>query len=283
MNTTMNPTIEEKTDTIFEEMEPYPVVPVPYDEEGYIKSFNIDEEDEYMNFFNEFGFVVIDNIIDQESVKATINEIWDDLESELWTYDRIKVDRNDSETWEYFPRSQVGIVGNDPCIGFQAWRNRQNPNIYRAFSKIMGREELWVSMDRYGMMRPTKDIPVGKLEPVEVRNQVKDIQNLPLKNFDKWKTAPLWLHWDLNPYLWTSGEGAEYEFVDFIVENNDTKFDGNIKLQGLVNLVDSTEDDGGFCTVPGFHKYLKDWTTKTKDTIYAEKKETCILCYYSRK
>jgi len=45
--------------------------------------------------------------------------------------------------------------------------------------------------------------------------------------------------------------------------------DGYYKCQGLINLIDSTENEGGFCTVPGFHKVLKDWAIKTKESAYA--------------
>jgi len=77
----------------------------------------------------------------------------------------------------------------------------------------MGKEELWIILDRYGMMRPTRDVPRGQLPPLEVRNHVKDNpEGLPLENHDDWRTAALWLHWDLNPYLWTTGGGNEYHF-----------------------------------------------------------------------
>jgi len=255
-------------------MEPFPVVPLTYDEEGYVTSFKMDEEEKYMEFFNTYGFVVIDEVLDEFEVGATINEIWMELEAKPWNFDNVLVSRNNSETWTNFPRSQVGIIRDDPCIGPQAWRNRQNPNLVKVFTKIMGKEQLWVSIDRFGLMRPTKNVPVGNLDPVEIRNNVKDNdKNLPLQDFDEWKTVPLWLHWDLNPYLWTTGEGFDYEFLNFVIENNDTKFDGDLKLQGLINLVDSTEDDGGFCTVPGFHKYLKEWAEKTKDSEFAQKRK----------
>jgi len=44
---------------------------------------------------------------------------------------------------------------------------------------------------------------------------------------------------------------------------------GQIKLQGILNLVDNRIGDGGFCCVPGFHKNLKDYCEKTLDTKFA--------------
>jgi len=86
-----------------------------------------------------------------------------------------------------------------------------------------------------------------------------------------------WLHWDLNPYSWTTGEGFDYEFIDFVIENNDTKNEGDLKLQGLLNLVDSTEEDGGFCTVPGFFKYLSEWVNITKESDFAKQRKNAFF------
>jgi len=36
-------------------------------------------------------------------------------------------------------------------------------------------------------------------------------------------------------------------------------------LQGLVTLTESRDEDGGFCTVPGFYKHLNEWCELTKD------------------
>lgn len=38
------------------------------------------------------------------------------------------------------------------------WENRQHPNVVRLFQMILKQNDLWVKYDRYGMMRPTKDI-----------------------------------------------------------------------------------------------------------------------------
>jgi len=84
----------------------------------------------------------------------------------------------------------------------------------------------------------------------------------------EWKTYSSWLHWDLNPWAWESNLGEDYKFSDFITENNGSKKMGKIKCQGLINLVDALEDDGGFMCVPGFHKHLKEYVEKTKHLDY---------------
>jgi len=256
---------------IFTTMDAFPVVEVPRDKDGFIQSFTIDDEENYLQFFNKFGFVVIDNVLEKNEIDTTILEVWETLEKA----EKI-VNRNDSNTWGFY--SPVGILGDLPCSSKQAWRNRQNPKLYRAFSTIMNTKELWVSIDRFGIMRPTENVPIGKLKEEKIRKDVKDSNGLECKSMKDWKTVPLWLHWDLNPWIWTTGEGNDYDFGDdsvfnFIVENNGSKNDGRLKLQGLINLIDSTENEGGFCTVPGYFQYLNSYAKITKDSLYAERKK----------
>jgi len=80
----------------------------------------------------------------------------------------------------------------------------------------------------------------------------------------------------LNPWKWTgTQEGLDYEFKGFITENNGSKNrGGELKLQGILTLVDSYVGDGGFCCVPGFHKHLKKWCERTGHSRYAEKTAT---------
>jgi hypothetical protein len=96
----------------------YPAVQLPLDSEGYVKSFSIGQAstsfsfplgtrsifgssfiprlispdnslnsqvDEFKAFFQEYGFVIIDNVITEEENEATINEIWNHLESREWS------------------------------------------------------------------------------------------------------------------------------------------------------------------------------------------------------
>jgi len=138
----------------------------------------------------------------------------------------------------------------------------------------MDRKNLWVSIDRFGIMRPTKNIPMRPLEPKKHRVDVEVESNEDVKlDFTGWRSISNWIHWDLNPWMWTGGkkEGLNYQFEDnFISEFNGTKNLGDLKLQGLINLTDAKENDGGFCAVPGFHKHLKEWSDLTKDTACAK-------------
>jgi len=71
----------------------------------------------------------------------------------------------------------------------------------------------------------------------------------------KWKTLQSWLHWDKNPWKYP-------EFT---------------KIQGLLTLTDHTEDSGGFCCVPGFHKKLSEWNTHNLDHYEKNKYNVLIM------
>lgn len=76
------------------------------DSNGYTKSFTIEETVDLLNFFEQYGFVVVRNIIDSKSqIDETIDEIWNIL--------RVlnpKIDKYDSSTWDdkYWP-IQMGL------------------------------------------------------------------------------------------------------------------------------------------------------------------------------
>lgn len=60
----------------------------------------------------------------------------------------------------------------------QAWRNRISPNLYKVFSDLLGTKKLIASMDRLGIMRPTKNIRFPKKDkkgnPIEGEFEVCD-------------------------------------------------------------------------------------------------------------
>jgi hypothetical protein len=55
---------------------------VPKDNEGFVESFTIQQEAQYLDFFDRFGFVVIRDVIPKEDVDASILEIWEELEGD---------------------------------------------------------------------------------------------------------------------------------------------------------------------------------------------------------
>ena len=295
-------------------MTDYSVLPkIPLDDEEYTVSFTVDQEEEIKSFYTEFGFVVIRDAISANNADAAYTDLWDLIEGQAtknYEYDvsreqsrtgftgflkpkpvkKVKLTRNDVSTWEeYWPMGKggKGLVGNGVVTGKPAWANRQAENLYKAFSIVIGTDDLLVSCDRYGFLRPTKDIPMG--------NQ--------LVCKPEWTTTENWVHWDLNPWFWTkihkkpetpleitqalihAYENGQSNIL--ITENNEeSDFKGFDKVQGLVSLADCKTEDGGFCCVPGFQKIIKSWSEHTemytRSDFVSVKKESEIIAHLQK-
>lgn len=210
----------------------------PVDSEGYVQSFGIEETEKYIEFFNEYGFVVISNILSSSQCQATVDEVWRDVMKSPSFEEPIN--REDPSTWgnDRWPQQQkLGILGSFPCVGPQALANRQNPLVYKVFSSLLKSENLLVTFDRYGILRPAKEHP-------------------------EWQTMRDWVHWDLNP--WSFQSSTIYFSPKAPAPGK--QYNKNImKVQGLIALVDCREEDGGFHTVPKFSKYcFDDWSLENE-------------------
>jgi ectoine hydroxylase-related dioxygenase (phytanoyl-CoA dioxygenase family) len=266
-----------------------PRIPMPMDdnEPQYTKSFTMEQHEEYKQFFNEYGFVVIRDVLNSQQVEATVNDIYDYLESGIWRlqsakdqsefkqallqgkkYDRYvcKLKRNDKRTWENMEwpmMAEEGILGIPAVLTKQAFLNRVNENVYNVFSEITGDKKLWVNIDRYGFFRPTKQVVFESFNPPEDRKQWKSFRNV---HFDR---NP-WKYFDNDAEVENESFPSSYDkLVNFCVDYNSAGRynDGIVKLQGLINLQDNLAEDGGFHIVPGFHKYAKQWAESTADTV----------------
>jgi hypothetical protein len=215
-------------------------------DEVYYKSFHKEDTEGYINFFNEYGFVVIDDVLFPEDCELSTEEVWRYLEEKGEDFDR-----NDWKTWDNWPESicrNGGFMGRFPYwmrmknsslkethISCQpmAWKNRQNPLIYEAFSNILKSEKLWVSIDRYGIMRPTKIVEGG----IEILRE-------------EWKTKENWLHWDLSPFHYGTS-AAGYAPREMTYDDIQKEY-GSLRVQGLVTITDCPVEVGGFHCVPKF-------------------------------
>ena len=54
---------------------------VPRDDEGFTQSFSVDQSQEILKFFDDYGFVVVNDVITKEETSKTILEIWNELEN----------------------------------------------------------------------------------------------------------------------------------------------------------------------------------------------------------
>lgn len=232
-----------------EELQKYKV---PRDEEDnrYVKDFAIDDEEGYKAFFERFGFVVVRDVLTLDECNRSVSDLYDIIE------DGCAFRRDDVRTWNNFPANSIpryGSPSRPPIFNRQFVLNRQNPNAYRVFSTLMNEPDLVVNHDRGCFFRPAMvDMGDGKL------TKMKD-----------WSTNDN-LHLDMNPWNWM-GDGSfvrgslerlKYtgiQSADFIAENNQPCHLDGLQLQGVLNLADNFEEDGGFICVPGFYHHFHEF------------------------
>eukprot|EP00731_Ephydatia_muelleri_P006990 Em0003g1238a len=242
-------------------------MPMDPEEPCYSLSFSKDQVNEYREFFDKYGYVVVQDVLSSDQCLATIDDMWSYIETK--GYNWVKRDeeiinpirRDAPSTWDNgWPSGQAGgFAGNRPIFTKRAQENRQNPDVYNVFANLTGEKELMVNQDRYALFRPTTD-QEGKMIHAE------------------WASLPN-VHLDMNPWVFTlpHGEGKELnleslayeESNDFFEENNHPGRyeDRKLHLQGLINLADNRNEDGGFIVVPGFHKIFLQWTEHTRSTL----------------
>lgn len=155
--------------------------------------------------------------------------------------------------WKRMKKLDATWVNRQP----QAWRNRENPLIYEAFANVLQTRKLWVSIDRYGVMRPAR-----------LRHQ-SDQENEAALLEDR-QTKKDWLHWDLSPFHFgTSAAG----YAPRALSADRAKSYGSVRVQGLVALVDCPVETGGFHCVPGFTDDRFFQWAKTHEHSYGSRPE----------
>jgi hypothetical protein len=139
-----------------------------------------------VKFFDKYGFVVIRDVVSAENVQQTLDEIWHEAETQNQLKAPFKdlppVSRDDPTTWTSehgWPGAQsVGIFGHTVCSDKMSIVNRLNPIAYDVFKTLLGEEKLWTSFDRFGVMKPTKNV------------LLKDGQR---RDFPEYKTRENWV------------------------------------------------------------------------------------------
>lgn len=77
----------------------YRKVTLPLDQHGFTKSFDIDQFDpeEARKFYQEFGVIVFDNVINEDEAERTIDDLWTDIQTRCGK----DHDRKDETTWKF--------------------------------------------------------------------------------------------------------------------------------------------------------------------------------------
>ena len=108
--------------------------------------------DQQMQFWHDFGFVVVHDAVPPENLQAVIDAIWAFQE----------MDPENPDTWYRRPDRLNGMpelngsgmveMYNHPSL----WANRQHPRIHGAFADIWETEKLWVTIDRANLNVPNR-------------------------------------------------------------------------------------------------------------------------------
>mmetsp|Transcript_5667 Transcript_5667/g.6147 ORF Transcript_5667/g.6147 Transcript_5667/m.6147 type:complete len:368 (+) Transcript_5667:163-1266(+) len=220
---------EEEWATIFER---YPTT-----EDGYVQSFAPEEPEKYLPCLKKYGIVVIRVLNAQECLDSQ-TALFEDANSSA-PRQHVKLDQHDPNTWEpeNWPSRRKFLLSR-LALHPIAFRNRFHPNVYRVFCNIYKRQDLWTSIDNWGVMRGTKNL----------KFKDPDTGEIVTKDRDEWRYN-LKLHWDLNPWKYytettTGGHMEQY--------------------QAIIAIADCPEEVGGHLTVPGSTRFLRQWCAENR-------------------
>eukprot|EP01130_Rhizamoeba_saxonica_P007129 TRINITY_DN2867_c0_g1_i3.p1 TRINITY_DN2867_c0_g1~~TRINITY_DN2867_c0_g1_i3.p1 ORF type:complete len:317 (+),score=48.15 TRINITY_DN2867_c0_g1_i3:26-952(+) len=111
--------------------------------------FELDDQENWMEYLNEQGYVVLKQVASTLQVETAIDLYWHHYQQLL------DVDRNNIDTWQDWYLDRRGIQTKGPTIQSEAaWFIRGLPNVKQAFATIWDTEELIVSMDSLIIWKP---------------------------------------------------------------------------------------------------------------------------------
>jgi hypothetical protein len=229
----------------------------PIDEEGFVVSYELSDETNIKRFWEDYGFVVIRNLITDDQINRTIDEMW----NTPYLLNRPGIDRSDPSTWENTGKwptemdlAKGGFLSHFTDVDLtESWQNRQNPSLYKAFSILLDRQDLWVKFDRYGMVfHPHNNVNFSRCGQ-------REILNLTMAQS---KTNPNGKR-KVSGCIGTSSK--KLKIVALIFPSPWKEGATSTKVQGLIALSDSTATTGGFHCVPGFHKKIVAWATENPE------------------
>jgi hypothetical protein len=145
--------------------------------------------------------------------------------------------------------NRYGVIGKAALFNPAILTARLHPNVVTAYTAVSGREDVYACHDRAAWMRPVA------LNP-------------------SWDTPFSFpgLHFDVSLSNYFYGDRlsvdtflneVDYDHGNFVAENNAKHISMGRTVQGVLNLYDNNEEDGGFQCVPGlFGSALQKWVSK---------------------
>ena len=166
----------------------------------YIQSFNINgdinvsnnnnEIQNALTFFEEYGFVIFNNVYSEQECISTRSAMWEVMEKEY-----SGLNRNDINTWDMFKSTgKYGMSMRGPCFHPTLIANRCNKNLISILKELTS-EDVMVSHDRYTIFRATLQ------QSTQQENQENQENQEEMKDYSQYKTGEKNIHLDLNPWV----------------------------------------------------------------------------------
>ena len=223
----------------------------------FMRSFSVEDGAGAGEFFRDQGFVVFRNVFSADECEKTRDAMWSLIEQGNPGFVR-----DDQRTWDEFKATgKYGLGARGPVFHPQLVRNRQNPNLSRVLSTVLGvaEDDVMVSHDRYTIYRATH------LDATLFGGSGSGNG----RDGSRFRTGRRNVHLDLNPWWWLESSrdilvGANSlrysDAQDFVKENNLIVASMGPHVQCVLNFADNLEQDGGTLVVPRFHARLREWS-----------------------
>ena len=172
-------------------------------------------------------------VLNHEECAKTRGEIYSQLEQ-----NHAGFSLDDRSTWSLLSSKTYGLPPTQAIFTPQLLSNRQNPKVVAAYRAVLEDDAILMSQDRWCAYRPSAANP-------------------------EWQTRGN-LHLDVQPWGYLGGETnieqLQYvDLVDFVTEINAANRATGPHVQGVLNLLDNRDADGGTQLVPGFHNVFDAW------------------------
>lgn len=219
--------------------------------ENYLRDLN--DSEGIVQCYQEYGAVGVTGILNSEELHETHTDI-EHLIRDLGPGDSFIL--NDYNTHHLADKylNAHGTIGSYSLMTPILMRNRLHKNVRKAFSTVynLPEEQLLAQYDRVAWMRAT----VGP--NCEDWSMYRTPYNKP------------GLHLDVDPrgYCDPQNKSLNLDYLNnipydsiksLVQENNVRNVEMGIQLQGVLNLFDNKEEDGGFHFYPGGHHKLREW------------------------
>lgn len=204
----------------------------PISKYGYAEVVNPADQKEILYRLDQFGVVVVP-VLSPEEQSQLLDSFFKESNEQQRPGATHKLSI-DPITWgsENWPSKSHFLVRRRPTVAFEPTITRTHPIVHQVFATIFGTDKLLTSIDRWGVMRGTVDIPTEFIDGSIIK-----------RDYPEWRQN-LRLHWDMNPWAYIEEKSGKRQQ----------------RYQALIAVLDSPVEVGGFRAVPGSHRYyLEQW------------------------